>query len=254
MRAFVQRWGRLGENGRETNTQSKGGQRDKMRRVRHRSKWLLPLIGLFCVVFGTSMLTVVVFTKPWVKKPRIAAKSIRRPIQSTEREAGILIQGVPENQEMGENAMESGILEEEKDPSSKTQEPSMIIPGDGIDEKVVVVRGPKLPKTGKIAQILVDKEEKVIHVTLIGDRKIGDYNAFKVKNPPRLVIDIWNVQTEYPKSLIQVDHPLLKRVRLEKHSEKTRFVFESTRPQVPLFRVRRVGSRLVVSFGQVYPP
>jgi hypothetical protein len=201
------------------------------------------------------MLTVVPFTKPWVKKPRIAAKRIRRPIQSTEREAGISIQGVPENQEMGENAMESGILilEEEKGPSSKTQESSMTIPGDGIDEKVVVVRGPKLPKTGKITQILVDKRKEVISVTLIGDRKIGDYNCFKLKKPPCLVIDIWNVEKQYPKSLIRVDHPLLKRVRLEKHPEKTRFVFESGWPQVPMFRVRRADNRLIVCFGQVYP-
>jgi hypothetical protein len=153
---------------------------------------------------------------------------------------------------MGEGAMEGGILEEEKDPSSKTQEPSMMIPEKGIDEKVVVVRGPKLPKTGKITQILVDKEEKVIHVTLIGGRKIGDYNAFKLKKPPRLVIDIWNVQTEYPKSHIRVDHPLVKRVRLENHPKKTRFVFESVGPQVPVFRVRRADNRLIVRFGQVY--
>jgi hypothetical protein len=132
------------------------------------------------------MLTVVAFTTPWVKKPRIAAKRIRRPIQSTEREAGTSIQGVPENQEMGENAMESGILilEEEKDPSSKTQEPSMMIPGDGIDEKVVVVRGPKLPKTGKITQILVDKRKEVISVTLIGDRKNNIRRALSASITP----------------------------------------------------------------------
>ncbi len=88
---------------------------------------------------------------------------------------------------------------------------------------------------------------------MIGDRKIGDYNCFKLKNPPCLVIDIWNVEKQYPKSLIRVDHPLLKRVRLGKHPKKTRFVFESAWPQVPLFRVRRADNRLIVSFGQVYP-
>jgi len=225
-----------------------------MRRVRHWSRRFLFFISLFCIIFGTLMLTVVAFTKPWVKKPRIAAKPIRRPIQSTEREEGLSIQGVIENKEIGENAMESSIREEEKHQSSKSQEPSMMIPEKELDEKVILIGGTKLPEAEKITQILVDKGKNLMHITLIADRKIGDYNCLKLKKPPRLAIDMWNVQTEYPKSLIQVDHPLLKRVRLQKHPEKTRFVFESARPHVPLFRVRRVGNRLVVSFGQVYPP
>jgi type IV pilus assembly protein PilQ len=104
-------------------------------------------------------------------------------------------------------------------------------------------------KAEKITQILVDKGEKAVHITLIADGKIGDYNSFKLEKPPRLVIDVWNVEKEYPKSLIQVDHPLLKRVRLGKHPKKTRFVFDSARPQVPQFQINRAENRLVVSFG-----
>ena len=104
-------------------------------------------------------------------------------------------------------------------------------------------------KAEKITQILVDKGEKVIHITLIADGKIGNYNSFKLENPPRLVIDIWNVEKGYPKNLIQVDHPLLKRVRLGKHPKKTRFVFDWAQPQIPQFKIQRAENRMVVSFG-----
>ncbi len=104
-------------------------------------------------------------------------------------------------------------------------------------------------KAEKITQILVDKGEKVIHVTLVGDGKIGNYNSFKLGDPPRLVIDIWNVEKEYPKNLVQVDHPLLKRVRLGQHPKKARFVFDSARPQLPPFQIQRAENRLVVSLG-----
>ncbi len=114
------------------------------------------------------------------------------------------------------------------------------IPPEAVEIKV---------KAEKITEILVDKEQKAVHVTLIADGKIGDYNSFKLEKPPRLVIDVWNVNKGYPKDLIQVDHTLLKRVRLGKHPKKTRFVFDSARPQVPPFQINRVENRLVVSFG-----
>jgi len=124
-------------------------------------------------------------------------------------------------------------------------------------EKVEVVEE-KIPpealkikaKAEKITQILVDKGEKVIHITLIADGNIGNYNSFKLGNPPRLVIDIWNVEKGYPKNFIQVNHPLLKRVRLGKHPKKTRFVFDSARPQMPQFKIEKAQNRLVVSFGR----
>jgi hypothetical protein len=69
-------------------------------------------------------------------------------------------------------------------------------------------------KAEKITRVTVDKGKEAVRVTLIADGRIGDYNSFKLNKPARLVIDIWNVKKDYPKKLIQVDHPLLKRVRM----------------------------------------
>jgi type IV pilus assembly protein PilQ len=125
------------------------------------------------------------------------------------------------------------------------------------EKEMVEVAEEKIPpealkieeRAEKITQILVDKGDKVVHVTLIADGKIGNYNSFKLGDPPRLVIDIWNVEKGYPKNFIRVDHPLLKRVRLGRHPKKTRFVFDSARPQIPKFKIEKADNRLVVSFG-----
>jgi phospholipid-binding lipoprotein MlaA len=116
--------------------------------------------------------------------------------------------------------------------------------------------GGEKARTNKITQILVKKGEKGVHVTLIADGKIGDYKSFELKKPPRLVIDISNVKKAYPKNLIQVDHPLLKRVRLGEYSKKTRFVFDVARPQMPQFQINGAEGNLLVSFvrAEKVPP
>jgi hypothetical protein len=236
----------------EINEMKIGG--DKMMRSGQWSQQSLSRVGLFCIVSGSLMLTAVVFMKPWGTTSQIVADRVRLSITPIQTEEEPTTPGVIGEIGIEEKPSEASIPEEEKPVAQKSPDPSMMIPEKELDENVILIGGTKLPKAEKITQILVDKGEKLMHITLIADRKIGDYNCLKLKEPPRLAIDMSNVQAEYPKSLIHVDHPLLKRVRLEKHFDKTRFVFESARPHVPLFRVRRVGNRLVVSFGQVYPP
>jgi type IV pilus assembly protein PilQ len=130
-------------------------------------------------------------------------------------------------------------------------------PVEVVKEKVEVTEEKLPPETAKIkakaekiTQVTVDKGKKAVHVTLVADGKFGDYNSFKLENPPRLVIDVWNVKKEYPKNAVQVDHLLLKRVRLGTHPKKTRLVFDSASPQVPQFQINKVENRLVVTFGE----
>jgi type IV pilus assembly protein PilQ len=120
-----------------------------------------------------------------------------------------------------------------------------------IEEKIPPEAAELKPKAETITQVTVDKRKKGVNVTLVADGRIGDYNSFTLEKPPRLVIDVWNVKKEYPKNLIQVDHPLLKRVRMGSHPKKTRFVLDSARPQVPQFQINKVENRLVVSLGQI---
>jgi len=215
-----------------------------------RSRRSLQLVVLLFVVFGVLLLAVIFFMKPEVKRSQIVAQRERRPISSIDTREESTIPWTTGEMGMDEKPVEGGTPEEEKPIVSKPPEPLMKVPSRELER--VATKGVKeLRKAEKISQILVDKGERVIQVTLIGDGKIGDYKSFKLENPPRLVIDIGNVEKEYPKSLIQVEYPLLKRIRLGRHPKKTRFVFDFAYPEVPHFQIQRAENRLIVSFGHM---
>lgn len=99
------------------------------------------LIGLFFVVLGSLMLTVVVFTKPWVKRPQIVSERMKLPIPSIERGEEPTTPRAVETKEMEEEPSEVGTLEGEKLIVSKLSEPSGVIQARGRDEKGVIIGG-----------------------------------------------------------------------------------------------------------------
>jgi type IV pilus assembly protein PilQ len=109
-------------------------------------------------------------------------------------------------------------------------------------------------KIRKAKEILdVSMEEKKDHVAfnILTDGKVENYNLFKLDGPPRLVLDIWEVGTQYPKKSIQVSNPFIKEVRIGQHQGKLRLVFDSSKPRLPTYQVNRIDDRLVVLVGNV---
>ncbi len=111
-----------------------------------------------------------------------------------------------------------------------------------------------LRKAKKILNILFDQKKDFIAFNIIADGKLGDYNAFKLDSPPRLVLDIWGVDTRYPKNSIKIQNPFIKKVRIGHYPDKLRLVFESPTPQLPSYQINRINDKLIVSFGNVPQP
>ena len=111
-----------------------------------------------------------------------------------------------------------------------------------------------LRKAKEILNFLFDQKKDFITFNLVADGKIGNYDAFKLDSPPRLVLDIWEVDTRYPKNLIKIQNPFIKKVRIGHHPDKLRLVFECPTPQLPSYQVNRIGDKLMVSFGSVPQP
>lgn len=110
------------------------------------SKRSLLVLGLSCIVFGVVTLTVISFTKPWVKRPQIVAERKEPSIEAIEREGEATIPGVVGKREMEETPLEGGTPKEEKATVSKSAELSMVIPRRGVNEKVVIIGGIKRSK------------------------------------------------------------------------------------------------------------
>ncbi len=111
-----------------------------------------------------------------------------------------------------------------------------------------------LRKAKKILNILFDQKKDFIAFNIIADGKLGDYNAFKLDSPPRLVLDILGVDTRYPKNSIKIQNPFIKKVRIGHYPDKLRLVFESPTPQLPSYQINRINDKLIVSFGNVPQP
>ncbi len=108
-----------------------------------------------------------------------------------------------------------------------------------------------LQKAKNILNFSIDQKKDFIALNIIADGKVGDYHAFKMDSPPRLVLDILGVDTRYPKRTIDIQNPFVKKVRIGRHPDKLRFVFESPTPNLPSYQIDRVNDKLIVSFGNV---
>lgn len=112
-------------------------------------------------------------------------------------------------------------------------------------------------KTNKAKEIInFSLEDKIDHIdfNILADGKVENYNLFKLDGPPRLVLDIWEVGTQYPKKSIRVSNPFIKEVRIGQHQDKLRLVFDSSKPQLPAYQINRIDDKLVVSVGNVPQP
>lgn len=106
---------------------------------------------------------------------------------------------------------------------------------------------------GQLQNLRVEKKERVLKV-LIHLNRMKTFEKFTLDNPPRLVIDFFQVKEFFCDSNIPVDHWGIKEIRVGKYEpDITRVVFDFTEKQ-PLYEIKRQGERLVVSFWKEEVP
>ncbi len=108
---------------------------------------------------------------------------------------------------------------------------------------------PPLNKATKVVNVSFEERKDFVVFNILADGKIENFNAFKLDSPPRLVLDIWGVDTR--KSSFKVKNPLIKGVRVGHYQDKLRLVFDSSKPQLPPYQVNRIDDKLMVSLGNI---
>jgi len=119
---------------------------------------------------------------------------------------------------------------------------------------VVASATEKNNKAKEIIDFSLEEKKDHIDFNILADGKVENYNLFKLDGPPRLVLDIWEVGTQYPKKSIRISNPFIKEVRIGQHQDKLRLVFDSSKPQLPAYQINRIDDKLVVSLGNVPQP
>jgi type IV pilus assembly protein PilQ len=111
---------------------------------------------------------------------------------------------------------------------------------------------PPMNKAKKVVNVLFEEKKDFIIFNILADGKIGNFDTFKLDSPPRLVLDIWGVNTR--KNSFNVKNPLIKAVRIGHYPDKLRLVFDSQKPQLPPYQVNRIDDKLIVSLGNIPQP
>lgn len=137
-----------------------------------------------------------------------------------------------------EIAREEKGLSEAAKTEIKGQEPPV------IEEKV-------LPPARNISKIDIEKSEKGIKVTVTGDGEMRP-STFIV-GEKRLVFDIPNTISRMKQTSIQVNHPILKRIRVGQHKdpEKVRIVLDLNK--LAPYIIDKKGDQFIVFIGESIP-
>ena len=102
----------------------------------------------------------------------------------------------------------------------------------------------------KILNIQQTASGEDFNVSIIGNGRFDNYNTFILTDPPRLVLDLFGVQSTEIREALILDGPWVRRIRLGLHSNKVRVVFDlvhALETEVP-YQITLGNDRLVVSF------
>jgi hypothetical protein len=115
-----------------------------------------------------------------------------------------------------------------------------------------------LPSASKILAIEPVEMDEDIDVHIIGDGRFDKYDVSLLFEPPRLVVDLLGVKSTGVKNELILSGPWAKRLRVGRHAEKVRVVFDlhfTPKGDLP-FQVTVEEDRLVVSLlpGHNIPP
>jgi len=144
------------------------------------SRRLLILVCLFCLVFGSLVLTAVLFINPEAKRPQLVGERIRLPITSNKKEGKPRIPGIVEEEGIEEKPLQGGILEGKKPIVSEPPRPSMVIQDGGPSEKVSILGEKEAPKEEKEV-VVAEGEAKIPGI----EGKEGDKNQVTMAEEPK---------------------------------------------------------------------
>jgi type IV pilus assembly protein PilQ len=108
-----------------------------------------------------------------------------------------------------------------------------------------------LPPAKNLVDVFADTSHKDrIILQLKADGTVGDYNAFDLQKPTRLVIDLWKIKRKFGKKTVAINSPYLKMVRLGDYPQKVRVVLDIPLKTLPSHRLDRMGNRLIIVIGK----
>ncbi len=170
-------------------------------------------------------------------------------LMGNEKETEV-VSGIEESVDEGTPVV--GGVEEGKPEVEEVPEPSVPSTADKIRAEEDTAGEETIAHTKEATELLrIDSsiEDDTTVIRIMADGTIGSYNSFELDSPPRLVVDIWNVDSSIGQYLVSVGGPHIDRIRIGRHTDKVRLVFDSATTDVPDHVIKKVDDSIVLSFG-----
>ncbi|NGZ29233.1 MAG: type IV pilus secretin PilQ [Magnetococcales bacterium] len=116
---------------------------------------------------------------------------------------------------------------------------------DGLD---IVILGDNPEKAGdipRVRDVVANRTETGTSIQIIGSDNLPAPQAFRLTDPPRLVVDLFGTSNEFKKSTMDINSPDVKRINVGSTPEKTRLVLELNDQQVTFRLDRQMGSPMI---------
>ncbi len=120
----------------------------------------------------------------------------------------------------------------------------------GVQAGATVSEVPSGKVAAKLLDIALSEEDDRTKIMLVMDGTPPDYNAFQLKNPARLVLDLYKVKSLYPGKELMINSQGIKKVRIAQHPDKVRVVFDAAEAKLPSYDFTKQEERLVLVVSQ----
>ena len=145
-------------------------------------------------------------------------------------------------------------VKEEPKEVVRMEAPPVIEEGPPVAAEIVPEALEALGPAKSVVDVSVDTSEKErVVVSIKGDGKMGEYSAFGLEKPTRLVVDLKNLKREFPRKSVVVDSPYLSEVRLGDHPTMVRAVLDVPMETLPGHSIDRENDLLKVTLGEAVP-
>lgn len=126
---------------------------------------------------------------------------------------------------------------------------------DGMELIVLSDSPEKVGAVGRIKDIVVNRSETGTNIQMVGSDNLPDPQAFRLTDPPRLVVDLFGATNDMKKTTVEINSPEVSRLNLGSTQEKTRLVLDLADPQVTFRIDRQHGSPVIqLSHASIQTP
>lgn len=110
---------------------------------------------------------------------------------------------------------------------------------------------PASPIAKNFSSVSAGSEGKSAVVTVAADGEIHNFKSFTLKNPPRIVFELFDLKSPFKgEQIIPVGSPWVKNVRHYAYPEKIRVVIDTTAPNLGRFNAQPVKNGLFIRIGE----